>query len=218
MVSFACLQRLADGCGNADDVKSGLRYADEALADHHDNAAVLAFAGLALASLGYPALGFRDLGFRYDEAERAIDHALRLSPNLLVVRSCAGLVNCIVGKGDAAQAHYERAIRISPLDPGMGAYLGGLGAAHLVAGRHEQALALAQQAVLEYPEFSSGHRLLLMALGHLGRIDEARPVAQRLLELAPNFTVSLNEHVSPFKDADFRKRCAVIYRAAGIPK
>ena len=39
-----------------------------------------------------------------------------------------------------------------------------------------------------------------------------------MLELAPEFTVSRYQSVSPFKDPEFRKRTAEIYRAAGVPK
>jgi hypothetical protein len=39
-----------------------------------------------------------------------------------------------------------------------------------------------------------------------------------MLELAPEFTVSRYLSISPFKDDEFRKRAAEIYRAAGVPK
>ena len=216
--AFACLQRLIEGHGGAEDVKAGLRYADEALAEHNDNAGILSCAGMALGWLGYRALGMRVLGFRYDEAERAIDRALSLSPNLLMVQYAAGMVGCVVGKGDAALGHFTRAIRISPLDPGMGAYIVGTGLAHIISGRYDEALAVAQRAVQEYPSFASSHRLMVIALGQLGRIGEAKPAAQRMLELAPNFTVSRSQSVSPFKNPEFRKRAAEIFRAAGVPK
>jgi adenylate cyclase len=215
--AFACLQRLIDGYGDAEDVKGGLRYADEALAQTNDDPTVLSFAGLALGSLGYRALGFRVLGFRYDEAEHAIERALSLSPNLLMVQFCAGMVRSFVGKGDAALGHFERAMRISPLDPGMGAYIVGTGMAHIIAGRYGEALAAAHRAVQESPNFASSHRLMLMALGYLGRIDEAKLAAQRMLELTPDFTVSRYLSVSPFKDPEARKKGAEIYRAAGVP-
>ena len=216
--AFACLQRLADGHGDAEDVKAGLRYADEALSDNNDNPGILSCAGLALGSLGYRALGFRVLGFRYDEAQRAIDRALSLSPNLFMVRYAAGLIRTFVGEGDAAIEHFTCAMRLSPLDPGMSALIVGTGIAHLVSGRYDEALAAAQRAVQESPNFASGHRLMLIALGYLGRIEEAKLAAQRMLELAPEITVSRSQSVSPFKDPEFRKRSAEIYRAAGVPK
>ena len=216
--AFACLQRLSDGHGGAEDVKAGLRYADEALAENNDNPTLLSCAGLALGTLGYRALGFRVLGFRYDEAQRAIERALSLSPNLLMVRFAAGMVGSFVGEGDAAIEHFERAMRLSPLDPGMSALIVGTGIAHLVSGRYDQALAAAQRAVRESPNFASGYRVMVIALGYLGRIEEAKLAARRMLELTPEFTVSRYQSVSPLKDAEARKRGAEIYRAAGVPK
>ncbi|MBI3376249.1 MAG: adenylate cyclase [Betaproteobacteria bacterium] len=216
--AFACLQRLADGHGGAEEVKAGLRYAEEALSDNNDNPGILSCAGLALGTLGYRALGFRVLGFRYDEAQRAIERALSLSPNLFIVRFAAGMVGCFVGEGDAAIEHFARAMRLSPLDPGMSALVVGTGLAHVVSGRFEQGLAAAQRTVQESPNFASGHRLMVIALGYLGRVEEAKLAARRMLELAPEFTVSRNQSVSPFKDAEFRKRSAEFFRAAGVPK
>ncbi|MCE9658022.1 MAG: adenylate/guanylate cyclase domain-containing protein [Burkholderiales bacterium] len=218
MSAFACLRRLGDGYGGAEDVKEGLRHADEALAEARDDPTVLSYAGLTLASIGYRALGFRVLGFRYDEALRAIERALSLSPNLLSVQFCAGFVKCVVGDAEASLLHFERAVRMSPLDPGMSAYVALSGGAHLMLGRYEEALASAERAIHDSPEFVLGHRLKVTALGHLGRIDESRLAAQRLLELTPQFTVSQYRSVSPFKDAGLRARICDAFLAAGVPK
>ena len=214
----ACGARVFDGYGGAEDVKAALRYADDALAEKNDDPVVLSLAGNVLGSLGYRALGFRVLGFRYDEAQRAIDRALSLSPTLIMVQYSAGTIKAILGEGDASLGHFEHAIRISPLDPGMGAYILGTAVAHLVSGRYEQALVAAQRAIQESPNFAAGHRLMVAALGRLGRIDEAKLAALRVLELMPEFTVSRYLSTSPFKDAEFRKRSAEILRAAGVPK
>ena len=216
--AFECVRRLMDGYGDADDVKAGLRYADAALAERDDDPTTLSYAGLALGSLGYRALGFRVLGFRYDDARRVIDRALSLSPNLLSVQMCAGMVKLFVGEGDAAIDHFERAMRISPRDPGISAFVAGAGAGHSMSGRYEEALAAGQRAVQESPNFASGHRLMVTALANLGRLDEARLAAQRLLEVAPEFTVSRYLSVAPYQDAAFRKKSADIYLAAGLPK
>jgi adenylate cyclase len=123
-----------------------------------------------------------------------------------------------IGDGDAALGHFERAMRISPRDPNMAAFIAGMGGAHLICGRFDQALELVQRATQESPNFIGSHRLLVTVLGHIGRMDEARLAAQRLLELAPKLTVSSLQSVSPFKDPEFRKRIAEIFLAAGVPK
>ena len=218
LAAFACMTRIGAGYGNADDVKAGLRYADEALQEQDDDPSILAYAGAALATLGYRAMGFRVLGFRYDEAQRAIERALSLGPNLLMVQFCAGQVKGILGDGDAALEHFEQAMRISPLDPTMSGLIACTGGAHLISGRYEQALAAAQRAIQGSPSFAFSHRVLVLALGFLGRIEEAKLAVQRMLELAPEFTVSRYQSMSPFKDPELRKRTAEIYRAAGVPK
>ena len=216
--ALACMARISAGYGSADDVKAGLRYADEALQEQDDDPSILAYAGTALGVLGYRAMGFRVLGFRYDEALRATERAVSLSPNLLMVQFCAGQVKAVLGDGDAALAHFEQAIRISPLDPAMSAFIASTAGAHLISGRYEQALVAAQRAVQESPSFVFSHRVLVLTLGFLGRMKEAKLAAQRVLELAPEFTVSRYQCVAPFKDPELRKRTAEIYRAAGVPK
>ncbi|HEY6355327.1 MAG TPA: CadC-family transcriptional regulator, partial [Burkholderiaceae bacterium] len=216
--AFACMSRIGAGYGSADDVKAGLRYAEEALQEQDDDPSILAYAGAALATLGYRAMGFRVLGFRYDEAQRAIEHALTLGPNLLMVQFCAGQVKGILGDGDAALGHFEQAMRISPLDPAMSGLIACTGGAHLISGRYEQALAAAQRAIQASPSFALSHRVLVLTLGYLGRIEEAKVAAQILLELAPEFTVSRYRSMSPVKDPAYRRRAAEIYRAAGVPK
>ncbi|MDQ2733468.1 MAG: tetratricopeptide repeat protein, partial [Pseudomonadota bacterium] len=215
--SFVCMQRLGDGQGDADDVKAGLRYAEGALANHRDNPLTLALSGLALASIGYRVPGGPVLGFRYDEALRAIGRALSLSPNLFVVSFAAGSVHAYVGEGDAAITHLERAMRLSPLDPGMGALIVAISLAHLVSGRYEEAATAAHRAIQMAPTFSVAYRLAAVALANLGRVDEAHQLAQRMLELVPGFTVSRYASVSPIRSPEYRNRSAELLRAAGIP-
>jgi len=218
MGALACTLRISAGFGNVDDVKAGLHFAEQALAERDDDPTILAHAGAALAMLGYRAMGVRVLGFRYDEAQRAAERAVMLAPNLLMVQLSAGQVKGALGEGDAALAHFEQAMRISPFDPAMSGFIAGAAAAHALAGRYEQALSMAQRAIEDGPYLAFSHRVLVIVLGFLGRIDEARIAARRMLELAPEFTVSRYESLSPFKDPEFRKRTAEIYRAAGVPK
>ena len=218
MAAFACTLRIVDGHGSAEDAKAGLRYAEEALAERNDDAIVLSYAGSALGSLGYRGLGIALLGFRYDEAERAMEQALGLCPNLLSVQFCAGNIRNILGDGDRALGHFDRVMRISPLDPATGGFIACTGAAHLVAGRYECAVKASRRALQDVPNLALAHVVLLSALRRMGRADDAKLAAQRLLELAPRFTVSRYQRLSPVRDAKFRRRNAEIFRAAGIPR
>ena len=70
----------------------------------------------------------------------------------------------------------------------------------------------------ESPNYAMGHRLIVANLGFLGRMDEARIAAKRMLELIPAFTVFKYLSVAPYQSAEFRKKSAAIYRAAGVPR
>ena len=216
--ALLCVARLMEGYGDANDVKTGLRYADQALAENTDDPTVLSQAGVALSTLGFRALGLRVMGFRYDESARAIERALELSPALIGVQYCAATLRLSLGETDASIAHWERCMRISPLDPSKSMFVTGIGAAHMLAGRHEQSLAAAQGVLLESPQFAMAHRLLVANLGFLGRPDEARVAAKRMLELIPGFTVFKYQTVSPYRSAEFRKKSAAAYLAAGVPR
>jgi adenylate cyclase len=174
MAAFACTLRIVDGHGSAEDAKAGLRYAEEALAERNDDAIVLSYAGSALGSLGYRGLGIALLGFRYDEAERAIEQALGLCPNLLSVQFCAGNIRNILGDGDRALGHFDRVMRISPLDPATGGFIACTGAAHLVAGRYECAVKASRRALQDVPNLALAHVVLLSALRRMGRADDAK--------------------------------------------
>jgi len=108
-------------------------------------------------------------------------------------------------------------MRISPLDPAFASFIAGAAVAHLISDRFDKALVAARSAIQESPNYAVAHRLVVLALGHLGRLDEARLAARRLLELTPEFTVSRYNSISAFKDAGIRRRSAEIYRASGVP-
>ncbi len=216
--AFVCWTRTVDGYGTSDDVKTGLRYADEALSERSSDPLILSCAGAVIGSLGYRVQGVHALGFRYEQANRAIDLALTLSPSLLMVQVCAGNIKAVFGDGDAALAHYQRAIKISPIDPAMSGFIAGTALAHLLAGRYGDGLTAAHHAIGMTPNLILGHHLMVLALGCLDRFDEAKQAAQRLLELVPGFTVTAYQSVSPLKDSALRKRFADIYHAAGVPK
>ena len=218
LVATICMARIFDGSGSASDIRAGLRFADEALAADDNDPLILSFAGLALGVLGFRAFGLRLTGFRYDEAERAIQKALKIAPGLMDVQYCAGTLSPVLGQGDAARAHFEQAMRISPLDPAMGLMHCGISGAHLVDGRYAECLAAAQKAMTYSPSPVLAHRLAVVALGYLGRWNEARVEAKRFMELAPRFTVRKYLCVVPYRDALRRHEVAKIYRAAGVPR
>ena len=75
-----------------------------------------------------------------DVAASAIDRALMLNPNAALAWALRGFVLSRRGQSDAAIEACERAMRLSPLDPLRRVFTMGIGLAHQVAGRDEEAL------------------------------------------------------------------------------
>jgi hypothetical protein len=59
---------------------------------------------------------------------------------------------------------------------------------------------------------------MIHCLVSLGRIEESKPVAQKLLKIAPLFTVSSARDRYPIRNPEFIERSCAALRAAGIPE
>ena len=94
------------------------------------------------------------------------------------------------GRTAEAIEYGERALRIGPLDPEIWNAYGGLAIAHCAAGNWEEAIAACRHTIRANPRFSLPHVLQAASLSFLGRLEEARVAARRVLELEPGFTVS----------------------------
>jgi len=110
-------------------------------------------------------------------------------------------------------------MRLSPLDPLGFFFTAGIAAAHLAAGRYEEAVEWADRASREFPRYESSTRYKLIALAHLGRIEEAREWLARELELHPGLTVTgvkaaYAKAFAPELLAKFVEGC----RKAGLPE
>jgi hypothetical protein len=82
----------------------------------------------------------------------------------------------------------ERAMRPSPRDHETALMLSGIATANLIAGRDEAPLSAAPRAVGENPRFASAVRNRIVALVHLGRLDEAKVATAEYLKFDPAFT------------------------------
>jgi adenylate cyclase len=208
MCAYTYLLRKAQSWATDVEIEEGLRLAEEALADHHDDPATLSYAGQ---SLSY-------LGLRHEEALHAIDRALTLNTNSARTLLAAGWVRGYVGDAAIAIEHFQRAMRLSPLDPAMAYVLAGLGYAYLIAGKYEDALSAGLKSLLENPRWTPSHRLVVVCLVQLGRLDEARVAANRIMELRPETTISAIRLQIAYKDQAFKERYISALRVAGIPE
>jgi adenylate cyclase len=187
---------------------SGIELAREALADHRDDPVVLRCVGHALAYLAH----------EHDTALALLERALVLHPNSAEVHHSAGWVRNFCCDGAAALPHFDRAMCLSPLDPETGHTLAGKTFAHLLAGRHEDALESSRMAVAAMPNSSSPLRAAIFALCELGRVDEARRVGRVLIQVNPAFRLGAFAPVQPFRDPPFAHRYLQALALAGLPR
>jgi adenylate cyclase len=85
---------------------------------------------------------------------------------------------------------FERAFRISPVDPLLYQTPTGMGYALIDLGRLDEAIVAGKKAQRQNSSFSPTYRCLASAFAHLGQDAEASKAAARLLEVDPAFTIS----------------------------
>ncbi len=132
----------------------------------------------------------------YEGAIEMADRAVALNPNSHQAWACRGWVygvaglNGVAGLPEEAIRSFERAIRMSPLDPLLYRPFTGMGYALIELRRFDEAIVAGKKAQRQNSSFSPAYRCLASAFAHLGRDAEAREAAARLLELDPAFTIS----------------------------
>jgi adenylate cyclase len=118
------------------------------------------------------------------------DRAVALNPNSYFAWNCRGWVYKIAGLPEEAVRSFERAIRLSPVDPRLHFTFVGMGMAFIELRRFDEAIVAGKKCRRQNASYSAAYRCLASAFAHLGRDAEAREAAARLLETDPAFTIS----------------------------
>jgi adenylate cyclase len=126
----------------------------------------------------------------HESAIELADRAVALNPNSYQAWGCRGHVYRVAGLPEEAVRSFERAIRMSPVDPLLHVAFAGMGLAFIELGRFDEAIVAGKKALRQNPSFSAAYRCLASAFAHLGRAAEAREAAARVLEVDPGFTIS----------------------------
>jgi adenylate cyclase len=118
------------------------------------------------------------------------DRAVALNQNSFFAWGSRGWVYRIAGLPEEAVRSFERAVRMSPVDPLLHISFVGLGMTLIELGRFDEAIVAGKKAQRQSPSYSGAYRCLASGFAHLGRDTEAREAAARLLEIDPAFTIS----------------------------
>jgi TolB-like protein/class 3 adenylate cyclase len=125
----------------ARETSEAVRLARRAVELGKEDAVALSTGGYALAYVA------GDL----EDSAAFIDRALGLNPNLALAWFCSACVNIYVGEPELAIKDFTHSMRLSPLDPFLSMAQSGIGLAHFVARRYEDASLWARRALRETP-------------------------------------------------------------------
>jgi TolB-like protein len=157
---------------------AGIRHAHAAIAHGRDDATALAVGAFVTAVLGHDRV----------TAFTALKRAIALEPFSAVALGFGSAVASWADEAERVIEWAERAIRLNPYGQLVHLCYAALALAHFSRGRYEESAAAARRAVQATPDFSVYQVLLAAPLAKLGRTEEARTVAGRVLELEASFS------------------------------
>lgn len=186
---------------------ASIRHARLAILHGQDDALALTWAGFSVGMDGHDRAA----------AFTALEAALAISPSSALTYILGSVMLGWGGEAERAIEWSERGVRLSPFDTWAWAAYDAQAMGHFYRGRYEDAARAAYRSVQANPAHSITYVQLSAALAKLGRLDEARAAAARVLELHPTFRYSRQflgvncapELALPLGDA---------LRAAGLPE
>ncbi len=125
----------------------------------------------------------------YGAARVLLERAIQLDPNAAWALSRLGWLEVYSDRPEKARAHFEKALRLSPLDPMNFNNFVGIGSSYEVAGDYEKAAEYYSRALQERPKAKWVHRNLGPMLRLCGRHEEARASFEEMMAAYPDLTV-----------------------------
>ena len=159
---------------------ASIRHARAAMLHGQDDAAALTLAGFSIGMDGHDRIA----------AFTALEAALDISPSSALTYILGSVMLGWGGEAERAIEWSERGMRLSPFDSWAFAAFDAQAMSHLLRGRYDEACHSAYKSVQANPAHSITYVQLTAALAKLGRSDEARAAAARVLELQPAFRYS----------------------------
>jgi len=160
-----------------DNRAASVRHARSAIIHGQDDAHALTLAGFSIGMDGHDRAA----------AFTALEAALAISPSSALTYILGSVLLGWGGEAERAIEWSERGMRLSPFDPWAFAAFDAQAMSHLLCGRHDEACRAAYRSVQANPAHSITYVQLTAALAKLGRLEEAKAAAARVLELHPTF-------------------------------
>jgi adenylate cyclase len=126
----------------------------------------------------------------YGTARVLLERALVLDPNCAWAWSRLAWIENYADQPAKAIENFERAIRLSPIDPMNFNNYAGIGSAHEISEEYDQAVTFYRRALQERPHASWIYRNLASALAGAGRVEEAQQAFAEMMRHYPDLTVA----------------------------
>jgi adenylate cyclase len=152
----------------------------------------------------------------YGTARVLLERAVALDPNCAWAWSRLGWIENYADQPHKAIGNFERALRLSPIDPMNFNNYAGIGSAHEILQDYDKAAALYRRALLERPNANWIYRNLASSLSGAGRIEEAKQAFAEMLRSYPDLTASKFKQAMVFSSAAL-DRMAENLRRLGLP-
>jgi len=140
--------------------------------------------------------------------------ALSISPNDANIIAGLGSVMTWSGEYEEGVSLIDKAIRLNPVHPAH--YLWFMGHAYYLMRQHENAIEMFGRAFSLNPDWWPSHVFSAICFVEMGRIDDARASAEKVLELQPTFSVEYWVPNMPYKNQGDIDRWADGLRKAGL--
>lgn len=192
---------------NVDEAKAkALDYAERAASISADDPLILSVLGAV-----------HTFARNFGAARVLLERAVALDPNAAWAWSRLGWLAAYGDRPDEARAHFEKAMRLSPVDPANFNNYVGIGSSYLVESNDEKTVEYFQRALSERPNAHWLHRNIAPALLGIGRPEEAAKSYAILQSEYPNFTIESFREAMVFSKP-VMDRVAEQLRALGVPE
>ena len=151
----------------------------------------------------------------YGTARVLLERAVTLDSNAAWAWSRLGWLENYADQPQKAIENFERALRLSPIDPMNFNNYVGLGSAHEVAQEYDKAAAFYRRALEERPNAGWIYRNLASSLSGAGRVEEAKHAFAEMMRNYPDLTVEFKQAMV-FSTVPLN-RMALNLRKLGLP-
>jgi TolB-like protein len=214
--TYALAHAFAAMCHHCLFLRSGLHEKDRFASVRHAQAAILHGRDDALA-LTHAGFSIGMDGHDRSAAFTALEAALAISPSSALTYILGSVILAWGGEAERAIEWSERGMRLSPLDPWAFAAFDAQALSHFHLGRYDKAAQAAYKSVHANPAHSITYVQLAAALAQLGRMEEAKAAAARVLELHPTFRYS-RQFAGVNCAPALAMSLGIALRAAGLPE